>query len=301
MLYLKWEFSMLTAYLYWNGFRAMWGRSLQNKRDVTNVTLSLIGWNRPCVSRGKRYKTMMTSSSGNIFRVTDPLWGESTGRRWIPLTKATDSELWWFLWSASEQPVVQTIETSVIWDTITLSMTSLYCGPELVWSTDSAASQSLVIVGYAKCWSIISDTRRRNLLKTCLLYKTKCGLEVWSMWQWFLYWHLKIQKVPSLLLTPSPFSLIYILWQGQLVEQITAYLRTIVQIMIQASDLAQILYRGHLAGNKRGPRKISIWRPFSKMAAMVYREILLFALKMAADSWNRIIWSWMTWISAWRM
>ena len=40
---------------------------------------------------------MMTSSNGNIFRVTSPLWGESTGQRWIPLTKASDSELWYFL------------------------------------------------------------------------------------------------------------------------------------------------------------------------------------------------------------
>ena len=38
----------------------------------------------------------MTSSSGNIFRVTDPLCGEFTGRRWIPLTKASDAKLWFF-------------------------------------------------------------------------------------------------------------------------------------------------------------------------------------------------------------
>ena len=31
----------------------------------------------------------MTSSKGNIFRVTGPLWGEFTGHRWIPLTKAS--------------------------------------------------------------------------------------------------------------------------------------------------------------------------------------------------------------------
>ena len=42
----------------------------------------------------------MKSSNCNIFRVTGPLWGESTGRRWIPLTKASDAELWCFLWSA---------------------------------------------------------------------------------------------------------------------------------------------------------------------------------------------------------
>ena len=43
---------------------------------------------------------MMTSSNGNIFRVTDPLCGEFTGLRWIPRTKASDAELWCFLWSA---------------------------------------------------------------------------------------------------------------------------------------------------------------------------------------------------------
>ena len=37
---------------------------------------------------------MMTSSNGNIFRVTGPLCGEFTGHRWIPLTKASDAELW---------------------------------------------------------------------------------------------------------------------------------------------------------------------------------------------------------------
>ena len=45
---------------------------------------------------------MMTSSNGNIFRVTGHLCGEFTGPRWIPRTKASDAELWWFLWSASK-------------------------------------------------------------------------------------------------------------------------------------------------------------------------------------------------------
>ena len=40
---------------------------------------------------------MMTSSNGNIFRVTGPLCGEFTGHRWIPLTKASGAELWCFL------------------------------------------------------------------------------------------------------------------------------------------------------------------------------------------------------------
>ena len=36
---------------------------------------------------------MMTSSNGNIFRVSAPLWGESTGHQWIPFTEASDAEL----------------------------------------------------------------------------------------------------------------------------------------------------------------------------------------------------------------
>ena len=39
----------------------------------------------------------MTSSNGNIFRVTGPLCGEFTDHRWISLTKASDEELWCFL------------------------------------------------------------------------------------------------------------------------------------------------------------------------------------------------------------
>ena len=45
---------------------------------------------------------MITSSNGNIFRVTGHLCGEFTGPRWIPRTKASDAELWCFLSSASE-------------------------------------------------------------------------------------------------------------------------------------------------------------------------------------------------------
>ena len=46
--------------------------------------------------------SMMTSSNGNIFRVTGHLCGEFTGDRWIPRTKASDAGLWCFLWFAPE-------------------------------------------------------------------------------------------------------------------------------------------------------------------------------------------------------
>ena len=40
--------------------------------------------------------SMTTSSNGNIFHITGHLCGEFTGHRWIPLTKASDVELWCF-------------------------------------------------------------------------------------------------------------------------------------------------------------------------------------------------------------
>ena len=39
--------------------------------------------------------------------LTGPLWWESTGDRWISLAKASDAELWNFLWSVPEQTVEQ--------------------------------------------------------------------------------------------------------------------------------------------------------------------------------------------------
>ena len=41
---------------------------------------------------------MMTKSNGDIGRVTSLLCGEFTGHRRIPHTKASDAELWCFLW-----------------------------------------------------------------------------------------------------------------------------------------------------------------------------------------------------------
>ena len=70
---------------------------------------------------------MMTSSNGNIFCVTGPLRGESTGHRWISLTKASDAELWCFLWYGSEWTVEYTIVRLENWDVIATIMTSQWC------------------------------------------------------------------------------------------------------------------------------------------------------------------------------
>ena len=65
---------------------------------------------------------MMTSSNGNIFRLTGLLWEESTGH----ITKARDTEILLFLWSTLEQTVEQTIKTLVIFYAIALIRTSLW-------------------------------------------------------------------------------------------------------------------------------------------------------------------------------
>ena len=70
---------------------------------------------KPCTAVGESC-ALYTSASllwtfslsviyGNILRVTGALCGEFTGYRLIPLKKASDAELWCFLWSAPEQRV----------------------------------------------------------------------------------------------------------------------------------------------------------------------------------------------------
>ena len=69
---------------------------------LTNALWGFAGTSDDAVMRLVISFIMTTSSNGNIFRVTGPLCGEFTGYRWIPLTKASDTELWYFLWSAPE-------------------------------------------------------------------------------------------------------------------------------------------------------------------------------------------------------
>ena len=67
--------------------------------------------------------TMMTSSNGNICRVTGLLCGEFTGQ--FPLTKASNAGLGCFLWSSPESTAKRTIMRLVKWDAIVVIMTSL--------------------------------------------------------------------------------------------------------------------------------------------------------------------------------
>ena len=52
------------------------------------ITISLKWWHfRLNQGSNNKHFFMMTSSNGNIFRITGPLSGEFTDHRWIPLTK----------------------------------------------------------------------------------------------------------------------------------------------------------------------------------------------------------------------
>ena len=57
---------------------------------------SLPAWHRLCSS----HAAVAWRHQMETFSITSPLCGEFTGHRWIPLTKARDAELWYFLWSA---------------------------------------------------------------------------------------------------------------------------------------------------------------------------------------------------------
>ena len=76
-----------TSWKQWN--------EIQNKIHIDGLVQ---GWgNSNALAMNFNEATIMTSSNGNIFRVTDPLCGEFTGDRWIPCTKASDAQLWRFL------------------------------------------------------------------------------------------------------------------------------------------------------------------------------------------------------------
>ena len=79
-------------------------KSLLNRQssDKYKGMVAAVNINGTIMSPTSSKIRMMTSSNGNIFRVTGHLCGEFTGPRWILRTKASDTELWCFLWSAIE-------------------------------------------------------------------------------------------------------------------------------------------------------------------------------------------------------
>ena len=57
-----------------------------------------------------------------------PLWGDFTGHRWFPLTKASDAELWCFLWSAPEPTCQKGDPVSTLLDVILVTSSQRYLG-----------------------------------------------------------------------------------------------------------------------------------------------------------------------------
>ena len=90
--------------------------------EVESISMCCIGY--VIASTSTSMHGDVIRGNGNIFRVTGPLCGEFTGHRRIPRTKASDTELWCFLWSAAELTIEQTLVRLVIWDAIVLIMTS---------------------------------------------------------------------------------------------------------------------------------------------------------------------------------
>ena len=75
-----------------------------------------------CTGRDNNPKQMHNAHYDNvIFRVTGPLWGESIGHQWIHLIKASNAELWLYIYGPE-----QTIETPAVRDAMSLNVTSLW-------------------------------------------------------------------------------------------------------------------------------------------------------------------------------
>ena len=130
----------------------------------------------------KRYNKM-TSSNENIFRVSGPLWGESIGHRWIPLTKAGDAELWYFLWSAPDQTTEQTAQMPVIWDAVSLIVTSLW------WSMETGNLNirefMVVEIPFMAC---MSTNELKTLILGIILHRGYFTKGCWPLGsQWELY------------------------------------------------------------------------------------------------------------------
>ena len=94
------------------------------------------------------------------FRVTGPLCGKFTGHRCIPITKASDAELWCFLWSAPEQKVnnrdTGDLRRHCAYYDITVMMKSrwLYMAGILQYQSDWLFEKKIAnVVSNISCWN----------------------------------------------------------------------------------------------------------------------------------------------------
>ena len=85
------HFCLLTTWM-----RVLWNKLCSASQEIcTRLALCFLLVNTQIL-----HNYIMTSSNGNTFRVTGHLCGVFTGPRWIPLKKASNAELWCFVWSA---------------------------------------------------------------------------------------------------------------------------------------------------------------------------------------------------------
>ena len=82
------------------------------------------------------YKCVMkTSLNGNISALLALCEENPPVTGGFPSLRAHNSELWCFIWSAPDQTVEETSEALLIWDTIALIMTLLWCGCKICHHT----------------------------------------------------------------------------------------------------------------------------------------------------------------------
>ena len=92
-----------------------------------SLTFLLYIWKRFGAKEWIWYDTDHVSTvKGKHLPHYSPFVREITDDRRILLTKASDAELWYFLWSSPEQTVEHTNEMPVIWDTIAPMITSIW-------------------------------------------------------------------------------------------------------------------------------------------------------------------------------
>ena len=89
-------------------FTIHWFRYFMNRYIMIGITHIATGIPSGLIRHSRKlhveiHEYMVTSSNGNNFRFPGPLCGELTGHRWIPRAKASDAELWCFLWSTPKK------------------------------------------------------------------------------------------------------------------------------------------------------------------------------------------------------
>ena len=72
--------------------------------------------------------------------------------RWIPRTKASNAKLWCFHWSACEYTIEKTIAKLVIWDAISIIMTSALCNAVLTFVCSCCIQPRVIAQKMFKKW-----------------------------------------------------------------------------------------------------------------------------------------------------